>query len=81
MIASMLHKVIDLLGTEVMFVFTYHFILRTCVVPNMILIILSYNGLGFNNKLGLLLLVISLPNANVIKLWISKDLLVHFSCL
>lgn len=62
----MLHKVIDLLGIKVMFLFTYYFIPNTCVVSNMILMILSYNGLRFNNKLSLLLLVISLPNAKVI---------------
>lgn len=62
----MLHKVIDLLGIKVMFLFTYYFIPNTCVVSNTILMILSYNGLRFNNKLSLLLLVISLPNAKVI---------------
>lgn len=66
MIASVLRTAIDLLGTEVMFVFTHHFIPNTCMVSNMILITLSYKGLGFNIKLSLLLPVISLPNANVI---------------
>lgn len=42
------------------------------MVSSMILAPLSYNWLGFNNKLCLLLLVISLPNVKVINFLLLK---------
>lgn len=65
----MLHKAVDLLGTEVMFVFIHHFIASICVATSMILILLSYNWLAFNIKLSLLLLVISLPKSFIFYFW------------
>lgn len=60
-----------------MFVFVHRIIHSTCVVASMMLTLLSYIYLGFNDNWSLFSQIISLPNAKFITYLLLKGLFTH----